>query len=71
MQVKVRGSGKTLSIQIPDEIAEVMEIAENSVIDVTNGNDEPTLEELLDCIPPGYKGPRPWEGAFPLGKIEP
>lgn len=71
MQVKVRGSGKTLSIQIPDEIAEVMEIAENSVIDVTNGNDEPTLEELLDSIPPGYKGPRPWEGAFLLGKIEP
>lgn len=65
MQVKVRGSGKTLSIQIPDEIADVMEIAENSVID------EPTLEELLDSIPPGYKGPRPWEGAFPLGKIEP
>lgn len=56
MQVKVRGSGKTLSIQIPDEIADVMEIAENSVID------EPTLERSARFHTSGL------QRASPLGR---
>ncbi|MEM7758269.1 MAG: AbrB/MazE/SpoVT family DNA-binding domain-containing protein [Cyanobacteria bacterium P01_A01_bin.40] len=79
MEIELRKWGNSIGLRIPSKVAQSWGVDENSVVELTEEGNKliiskkqtvPTLDEMLDSIPEGFKYPEDvadFIGSEPVG----